>query len=171
MLTCSLLFLCRRLLCSKSRSLTELATCSRRAAALSWPKMLPSKSVFSCSIASCSFRRELSARAACGRQGTMPVRQPGRPKLTPFPTVPAMEPCVCGRWKKQHSRNRLMEIHWEALNFRIHVGCLLPSLTHLIAKSHVATHHLSCLGNPAPPPIITTTCYDTLSLHHDHHQL
>lgn len=68
-LTCSLLFLCRRLLCSRSLSLTELATWSRRAVALSWPKMPVNRSFFSCSMVSCCFRRELSARAACGRQG------------------------------------------------------------------------------------------------------
>lgn len=68
-LTCSLLFLRRRLLCSRSLSLTELSTCSRRATALSWPKTLPSRSFFSCSRVSCCLRRVLSARAACGRQG------------------------------------------------------------------------------------------------------
>ena len=67
-LTCSLLFLCRRRLCSKSLSLMEVATCSSRAVALSGPKMLPSRSFFSCSIVSCCFRRELSIRAAWGRQ-------------------------------------------------------------------------------------------------------
>lgn len=68
-LTCSLLFLRRRLLCSRSLSLTEFSTCSRRAVALSSPKMLLSRSFFSCRRVSCCFRRVLSARAACGRQG------------------------------------------------------------------------------------------------------
>lgn len=48
------------------RSLTEVATCSSKGVALSWPKDAVQQ-VFSCSIVSCSFR-ELSIRAAWGNK-------------------------------------------------------------------------------------------------------
>ena len=135
-LTCSLLFLCRRRLCSKSLSLTEVATSSSRAVALSWSKMLPSRSFFSCSIVSCSFKRELSVKAAWGRQGFregeswMKLGQErtwsGCTCLGGWASVLVAEGAVNAR------RNRQAGRWWETLNVRVSLSPFSPSTSILL---------------------------------------